>query len=102
MSITTTKKFEQWVSVPLKECKLRDVPGVGGVAETKLKDANIDDACKLIGHFRETKSRPPSALSRRSLDEALSLGGRHANTSCPEWLHSTVKFPEHERRRVSD
>mmetsp|Transcript_16006 Transcript_16006/g.36952 ORF Transcript_16006/g.36952 Transcript_16006/m.36952 type:complete len:94 (-) Transcript_16006:274-555(-) len=51
MSITTTKKFEQFQSRPLRDCLLKDVPGVGEVAENKLKDANIDDACKIVGHF---------------------------------------------------
>jgi len=59
MSITSTKKFEKFQSVPLKECGLRDVPGVGEVAENKLKDANIDDACKIIGHFREIERPHP-------------------------------------------
>lgn len=51
MSLTTTKKFEQFQSTPLRDCVLKDVPGVGEVAENKLKEANIDNAEKIIGHF---------------------------------------------------
>ncbi len=51
MSVTTTKKNEQFQSMPLQDCKLSEVPGVGAVSLTKLNEANIDTAEKLVGHF---------------------------------------------------
>jgi hypothetical protein len=47
----TTKKFDDFMSRPLQDCDIKNVPGVGDVALAKLKDANIDTAEKLIGHF---------------------------------------------------
>ena len=47
----TTKKFDDFMSRPLQDCDIQNVPGVGPVALAKLKDANIDTAEKLVGHF---------------------------------------------------
>jgi hypothetical protein len=51
MGETTTKKFDDFMSRPLQDCDIQNVPGVGPVALGKLKDANIDTAEKLVGHF---------------------------------------------------
>ena len=48
---TTTKKFDDFISRPLRDCKIEAVPGVGAVTLAKLEEANIDTAEKLIGHF---------------------------------------------------
>ena len=47
----TTKKFDDFMSRPLQDCDIKNVPGVGEVVLGKLKDANIDTAEKLVGHF---------------------------------------------------
>jgi hypothetical protein len=47
----TTKKFNDFMSRPLQDCDIKNVPGVGPVALGKLKNANIDTAEKLVGHF---------------------------------------------------
>mmetsp|Transcript_5263 Transcript_5263/g.3699 ORF Transcript_5263/g.3699 Transcript_5263/m.3699 type:complete len:94 (+) Transcript_5263:3-284(+) len=51
MSVTTTKKQEQFQAQPLQDCKLSDVPGVGAKTLEKLNESNIDTAEKLVGHF---------------------------------------------------
>lgn len=49
--LNTTKKFDSFISKPLRDTKLVDVPGVGDVAASKLRDANIDTSEKLVGQF---------------------------------------------------
>ena len=48
---TTTFKSKRFMSTPLRDCELKEVPGVGPVTLQKLKDHKIDTAHKLVGHF---------------------------------------------------
>ncbi len=48
---TTTKKFNSFISRPLQDCSLNDVPGVGATSRTKLIDARLDTPEKLMGMF---------------------------------------------------
>ena len=81
MSLTTTKKFEQFQSRPLRDCVLKDVPGVGEVAEGKLKDANIDTAEKIIGHF-------------------LTLG--RDTEKMTQWLKDVCEVREQDGKKISE
>jgi hypothetical protein len=51
MGSTTSKKLDTFISKPLQDTNLLDVPGIGPVAAGKLKDANIDTSEKLVGYF---------------------------------------------------
>ena len=53
MSLTTTKKFDTFLSRPLQESNhdLKSVPGVGDVAYDKLRGACIETVKQLVGHF---------------------------------------------------
>ena len=49
---TTTKKLDAFLTRPLRECALTDVPGVGEVAHAKLVAASeIRTAEQLLGQF---------------------------------------------------
>ena len=50
--MSTTQKLNTFLSRPLRDCALREVPGVGEVAHAKIVAASeIDTAEKLIGQF---------------------------------------------------
>ncbi len=49
--LTTTKKHNTFMSTPLQDCNLCDVPGVGDVAHAKLVAAGISTPEQLMGHF---------------------------------------------------
>ena len=50
--MSTTQKLNTFLSRPLRDCALREVPGVGEVAHDKIVAASeIDTAEKLIGQF---------------------------------------------------
>jgi hypothetical protein len=50
-TINNTKKFNSFISRPLQDCSLSDVPGVGKSTLEKLFAANIDTPEKLMGMF---------------------------------------------------
>eukprot|EP00282_Hemiselmis_andersenii_P020008 CAMPEP_0172034652 /NCGR_PEP_ID=MMETSP1041-20130122/21135_1 /TAXON_ID=464988 /ORGANISM="Hemiselmis andersenii, Strain CCMP439" /LENGTH=108 /DNA_ID=CAMNT_0012691609 /DNA_START=34 /DNA_END=361 /DNA_ORIENTATION=- len=96
MSITTTKKFEQFQSRPLRDCLLKDVPGVGEVAENKLKDANIDDACKIVGHFRFLRYQGQWFTS-----SAAVLLGRDTD-KMTQWLEDVCEIRKQEGKKIAE
>jgi hypothetical protein len=55
---TTTKKFNTFISRPLQDCSLSDVPGVGKSSLEKLFASNIDTPEKLMGIFLVSGSDP--------------------------------------------
>mmetsp|Transcript_12240 Transcript_12240/g.24409 ORF Transcript_12240/g.24409 Transcript_12240/m.24409 type:complete len:94 (-) Transcript_12240:96-377(-) len=81
MSVTTTKKNEQFQGTPLQDCKLADVPGVGGVSMAKLAEANITTAEHLIGQFL--------SLSRDS-------------DKMTNWLEEVCEIRNQEAKKVSE
>ena len=48
---TTTKKQNTFMSTPLQDSSLADVPGVGAVACARLNEAGIISSEQLMGHF---------------------------------------------------
>ena len=50
-STTTTKKFNTFISRPLQDSSIRDIPGVGTCSLTKLLEMNIDSPEKLMGMY---------------------------------------------------
>ncbi len=48
---TTTKKFNTFISRPLQDCSISDIPGVGVSSLTKLLEADFDTPEKLMGMF---------------------------------------------------
>jgi hypothetical protein len=48
---TTTKKHNTFMSTPLQDCHLSDVPGAGDVACAKLIEAGVCTPEQLMGHF---------------------------------------------------
>ena len=48
---TTTKKFNSFISRPLQDCTINDVPGVGKSVASKLLAANIETPDKLLGMY---------------------------------------------------
>jgi hypothetical protein len=54
----TTKKNATFLSAPLQDSALRDVPGVGDVAFARLSEAGIESAEQLMGHFLISKRNP--------------------------------------------
>jgi hypothetical protein len=59
----TTKKFNSFISRPLQDCMLSDVPGVGEKSLHKLLDAGINTPDKLIGMFF-MNNRDPEQMRR--------------------------------------
>ena len=60
---TTTKKQNTFISTPLQDCALHDVPGVGDVAHARLVGAGVETAEQLVGHFLVSK-RDPQAMTQ--------------------------------------
>lgn len=58
MTTTTTKKFNTFLSRPLQDCILDDVPGVGKSSSSKLISAGIDTPEKLMGMYLVSNSDP--------------------------------------------
>lgn len=48
---TTTKKHNTFMSTPLQDCALSDIPGVGDVARARLIAAGVETPEQLVGHF---------------------------------------------------
>ena len=48
---TTSKKFNTFLSRPLQDSALNEVPGVGHATLLKLTQANVDSTEKLIGMY---------------------------------------------------
>ena len=51
----TSKKHSTFLSTPLQDCSLSDVPGVGEVARAKLIEAGVATPEQLMGHFLISK-----------------------------------------------
>ena len=51
----TSKKQNTFLSTPLQDCSLSDVPGVGEVARAKLIEAGVGTPEQLMGHFLISK-----------------------------------------------
>jgi hypothetical protein len=58
MADSTTKKFNSFVSRPLQDCTLSDVPGVGVSTLHKLVAAGINTPDKLIGMYFMNNREP--------------------------------------------
>jgi hypothetical protein len=71
MTTTTTKKFNTFISRPLQDCSMSDIPGVGASSLAKLLDASIDTPEKLMGMYlisnRDTKKMKNWLVSNCSL-----------------------------------
>lgn len=63
MAMTTTKKFNSFISRPLQDCTLSDVPGIGMSSLTKLLEAKIETPEKLMGMFL-LLSRDPQRMKQ--------------------------------------
>ena len=48
---TTSKKFNTFLSRPLQDCELNDVPGVGQATLLKLLQNSMDTPEKLMGAY---------------------------------------------------
>ena len=48
---TTTKKQASFLSTPLQDTALHDVPGIGSVSHTHLTNAGVGTSQQLMGHF---------------------------------------------------
>ena len=59
---TTTKKQNTFLSTPLQDCTLHDIPGVGDVSHARLVGAGVETAEQLMGHFLIGK-RDPHAMT---------------------------------------
>ena len=62
-STTTTKKHATFLSTPLQDSALLDVPGVGEVAGARLASAGVESAEQLVGQFLVCR-RCPEAMAR--------------------------------------
>ena len=62
LSNATTKKFNTFISTPLQDCMLNDIPGIGDIARSRLTGAGVETAEQLVGHFLVGK-RDPQAMT---------------------------------------
>ena len=76
MADTTTKKFKEFQATPLKDCKLKDVPGIGDVTLGHLRTHRIDTVDQLIGHFLVLKK--DGAKMEKWLVEKCEVKDRYA------------------------
>ena len=60
---SSTKKNNTFLSTPLQDCSLCDVPGVGEVSHARLLEAGISTPEQLVGHFLVCK-RDHDAMTR--------------------------------------
>ena len=51
MTESNTKKFNTFISRPLQDCSLSDIPGIGMSTLAKLIEADIDTPEKLMGVY---------------------------------------------------
>ena len=51
MTESNTKKFNTFISRPLQDCSLSDIPGIGMSTLAKLLEADIDTPEKLMGVY---------------------------------------------------
>jgi tRNA A22 N-methylase len=58
MTTTTTKKFNTFLSRPLQDCTLNDIPGVGPSSLSKLLSSGMDTPEKLMGLYLISNSNP--------------------------------------------
>jgi len=82
---TTTLKMNNFLSRPLRDATLSDVPGVGPATLAKLKAANIETATQLVGHFLLTGS--DTAVTSRWLKDACEVRETEA-VKVAEALHT--------------
>jgi hypothetical protein len=61
---TTSKKNNTFMSTPLQDCSLSDVPGVGEVSHSRLIGAGIATTEQLMGQFLIVK-RDRDAMTQR-------------------------------------
>ena len=72
---TTTQKLNTFLTRPLRDCALTDVPGVGPVGHAKLVDASeIRTPEQLLGQFMLLG---PERM-RRWLEDAVEIRGQEA------------------------
>ena len=81
----TTLKMNPFLSRPLRDATLSDVPGVGPATLAKLKAANIETATQLVGHFLLTGS--DTAVTSRWLKDACEVRETEA-VKVAEALHT--------------
>ncbi len=71
MENTTTKKFNTFLSRPLQDCSISDIPGVGISSLAKLLETGIDSPEKLMGmylvHGRDTQKTKHWLISNCSI-----------------------------------
>jgi hypothetical protein len=67
MTTTTTKKFNSFISRPLQDCALNDVPGVGKSSSSKLQSSGLDTPEKLMGLYL-VSDRDPEKMKRWLID----------------------------------
>lgn len=60
-ALSTTKKFSSFISRPLQDCSLCDIPGVGKSSLAKLLEAKMDTPEKLMGMYM-ISSRDPQRM----------------------------------------
>jgi len=85
ITTTTTLKMNNFLSRPLRDATLSDVPGVGPATLAKLKAANIETATQLVGHFLLTGS--DTAVTSRWLKDACEVRETEA-VKVAEALHT--------------
>jgi hypothetical protein len=73
MADSTTKKFNTFVSRPLQDCTLSDVPGVGVSTLHKLVAAGINTPEKLIGMYFMNNREPEHGRQPAPLNDHLSI-----------------------------
>jgi hypothetical protein len=78
---TTTKKFNTFLSRPLQDCELNDVPGVGQATQLKLLQNSMDTPEKLMGVY---------LLSSRN------------QMNMERWLISNCALRTQEARKISE
>jgi hypothetical protein len=71
MTEKTTKKFNSFISRPLQDCSITDIPGAGVSSVAKLIEAGMDTPEKLMGVFlvscRDTETMKKWLVSACSL-----------------------------------
>ena len=57
-TLTTTKKFNTFISRPLQDCDLLDIPGIGKCSHGKLVSSGMDTPEKLMGLYLVSARNP--------------------------------------------
>ena len=81
MTTTTTKKFNTFLSRPLQDCLLNDIPGVGPSSLAKLLSSGMDTPEKLMGLYLISNSDP---------------------NEMKQWLTENCKLRTQEAGKISD